>query len=109
MRRTRKLRMRLVLAGTAGLAVAAFAARGQPHIRGRPGSVTSPLTRARASHSAGPLFFYDSGLASVEAAAGFLRRLRPPREPRRVLFFFGGCSPSAFAPSVVWPSSGDGT
>src|SRR6185503_20243857 len=44
------------------------------------------------------------------AAGGFLRRLRPPLEPRRVRFFFGGASGSAAAsPSADWPRSGDGT
>lgn len=32
----------------------------------------------------------EPGPASVEAAAGFLRRFRPPRLPRRVRFFLGG-------------------
>src|SRR5919109_1738327 len=46
-----------------------------------------------------------SFVASV-AAADFFRRFRPPRLPRRVRFFFGGCSPSALAAS---PRSGAGT
>src|SRR6185436_8691731 len=41
---------------------------------------------------------YSAGAEPPWAAAG-LRRLRPPREPRRVFFFGFGCSPS---PSPFW-------
>src|SRR5262245_48413804 len=40
----------------------------------------------------------EPAVASPPFAAGFLR-LRPPREPRRDRFFFGGASLSAAGPS----------
>src|SRR5215213_5951194 len=53
----------------------------------------------------------DSELVAVEA--GFRRRLRPPREPRRVFLRGFGCSsedePSSATASSVWPRSGSGT
>ncbi len=49
------------------------AARGQPHVRGRPSSVAPRLTRARAPHRAGPLLFQSRD--ESELFASFCRHV----------------------------------